>query len=123
MAVISQILGETPVEIRRAKDGSEELEFVFATGKRFRFYHEQDCCESVSIVDICGDVQDLIGLPLLYAEEVTSADSLDDFKPSNGESETWTFYRFANVKGSIVVRWLGESNGYYSESVSYGWIV
>lgn len=81
------------------------------------FYHEQDCCESVYINDICGDLEDLIGYPLLEAEEVVQEGSDEDRE--SFESCTWTFYKFRTVKGSVVIRWLGESNGYYSESVDY----
>jgi hypothetical protein len=98
--------------------GGDQLVFETAT-ERFVFFHHQDCCESVDINDIVGDLEDLVGEPLLIAEEV-SGETPVDFNEMDHESVTWTFYKFATRKGYVDVRWLGESNGYYSESVSLG---
>jgi len=90
---------------------------TFANDKEvFTFLHYQDCCESVSIEDIVGDLSDLEGEPLLIAEEV-SGEIPEAREDEYIESRTWTFYKFATRKGYVDVRWLGESNGYYSESV------
>jgi len=97
------------------QDGSEMV-FENAT-ERFVFFHSQDCCEHVGINDIVGDLEDLVGEPLLIAEEVSGATEPDE---EHYESYTYTFYKFATRKGYVDVRWLGESNGYYSESVSLG---
>lgn len=96
-------------------DIRDELHFVMADGSEYIFYHEQDCCESVRIEDICGDLSDLQGTIILKAEEVTNYDA--DRLPDSNESYTWTFYKFATQKGYVDVRWYGESNGYYSERV------
>ena len=96
----------------------EELIFKTAEGKTHKFYHLQDCCESVRIEDVCGDLSDLIGSPLLIAEEVDNMDT-PKLELEYDESVTWTFYKFATTKGTVTVRWLGASNGYYSESVRY----
>ena len=94
--------------------GSDELLFETAEGVRFVFGHWQNCCERVDINDITGDLEDLVGEPLLIAEEVSNVDGPE---PEYADSYTWTFYKFATRKGYVDVRWLGESNGYYSESV------
>ena len=110
---MAQMLGKTFVQVSGSV-GDREMTFETANGERFMFAHQQDCCESVDINDIVGDLQDLVGTPLLVAEEVRGATEPDE---EHYESYTYTFYKFATRKGYVDVRWLGESNGYYSESV------
>lgn len=121
---LSLMLGKTIVKASAAEVGAEVLMFLMSDGTAYGFYHEQGCCENVSIEDVCGDIADLIGSPLLQAEEATSNDgtTVDPFtgvscKVDYEGSQTWTFYKFATIKGSVTIRWLGQSNGYYSESV------
>ena len=114
---IDSMIGMTMRGVSPASKGSEELVFTAEDGTTFRFYHGQDCCENVAIEDICGDLADLIGSPITQAEEVVSEPDAEPKPGEYAESWTWTFYKFATVKGGVTVRWLGESNGYYSESV------
>ena len=80
---------------------------------RYVLYHSTDCCESVVVEDIIGDLEDLVGWPMLIAREDHDADG----EELNEESYTWTFYNFATFKGYVTIRFLGTSNGYYSEEV------
>jgi hypothetical protein len=117
---LDDMRGKTFTKVYVTDDKSELIfendEFVFT------FLHEEDCCESVYIEDIVGDLNDLVGKPLDIVEEV---EHVSDFTPAGVEppedpdSYTWTFYKFATIKGWVDVRWLGESNGYYSESVDF----
>lgn len=95
--------------------GDEEIVFTCDDGTVFKMAHRQNCCESVYIESIVGDLETLVGHPILVSEEVNS----DDFPApeSSGDSYTWTFYKMATVMGWVDIRWLGTSNGYYSESV------
>lgn len=114
----SSLLGKTLVAIEGRK-GDESITFTADNGDKYVFYHEQDCCESVSVEDICGEWTDLIGSPILQAEESTSDKNPDGVVVKYQDSFTWTFYRIATIKGQVVVRWYGESNGYYSEGVDF----
>lgn len=98
----------------------QSLRLHTSEGKKYLLYHEQDCCESVTIEDIQGNLDDLIGYPLLLAEEVVSTTNPPGYVPFDyQDSFTWTFYKFATIKGYVTVRWYGESNGSYSESVDF----
>lgn len=117
-AEMSELVGKTLTAFKGGA-GDDRIELVFSDGSIYVMHHSQDCCESVSVEDIIGDIGDLIGLPLLRAEEATSSDRPSDLPTPEyeDESQTWTFYKLATVKGWVDIRWYGSSNGYYSESV------
>lgn len=115
----SNILGKTLVSVEGRK-GDDSITFTANNGDKYVLYHGQDCCENVYVEDICGGWSDLIGSPILQAECNTSNENPPDVKLKNyQDSFTWTFYRIATMKGQVVIRWYGESNGYYSESVDF----
>ena len=126
---VSEFKGKTFVDIDTS-NSKEELIFKTADGEVYEMYHVGDCCESVYLEDVIGDLGDLVGSPILEAEEVVSkdenppdrlkADSEDDYYGDGYmvESYTWTFYKLGTIKGHVTLRWFGQSNGYYSERVS-----
>lgn len=115
--VFEEMIGSTIVSIDRLWNA---LTFHSGNGRSFKFYHEQECCESVYIEDIVGDMEDLLHYPLMVAEEVSNMDLPPHPKDvSPRRSHTWTFYRFGTGKGSVTVRWFGTSNGFYSERVNF----
>lgn len=92
----------------------DSIIFVQNGKTKYVLEHLQDCCESVTLDDICGNLSDLENTPILVAEEVTS----EDLPPKDryDDSYTWTFYKLATEKGWVDIKFYGTSNGYYSES-------
>lgn len=113
-ALISEMVGLTFHHVKGEVEDGEVLFIGAGDTPTFRFYHEQDCCEHVTVAEIIGDLEDLVGVPILEArEDIQNGMSEDEY-----ESSTWTFYNFRTIKGSVTIRWVGTSNGYYSERVS-----
>ena len=106
---IPVLVGSTFTRVYQLED--DQLFFEKEDGTVVLFYHEQSCCEHVYIESVVGELEDLIGVPIEVAEERTSH-SHNDY-----DSITYTFYTFRTIKGTVDVRWVGTSNGYYSESV------
>ena len=114
------LLGKTLTNIQGSK-GSDEIIFTTSDREIYKLFHEQDWCEHVSVEDICGNLEDLVDSPILLAEEVSNCETPIDteINTEHYESYTWTFYKLATIKGYVTIRWYGESNGYYCESVEF----
>lgn len=114
-ATFDTLLGRTLMHVEEIKEPESMIVFVTFNDEVFLQTHRQDCCESVGIESIVGDLRDLEYAPILVAEE-SSSDATTD---AESGSATWTFYKLATRKGYVDIRWLGTSNGYYSERVDF----
>ncbi len=113
-ATVSDLLGKTLIAVELSKD-RESLSFLTDEGEHYVMLHIRDCCESVHLEDVSGDLRDLEGTPILKAE--VSTDSEGGYAGEG--SSTWTYYLISTMKGDVSLRWFGSSNGYYSESVDF----
>ena len=121
MESINKLVGKVLSSV--VQDEDDELIFTLESGEKLHLYHSQDCCETVRIDKIIGNLGDLVGSPILAAEETIhrKKDGSCPAPPaSHDDSWTWTLYRFETAKGVVEARWFGTSNGYYSEEVSFG---
>lgn len=114
---MNDLIGKTltDVEVNRG-DGEDSIVFTVSETEKYRMYHYQDCCENVSINDICGDMDDLVGCKIAVARVSHKEGEGDN---GWGDSYTWTFYTIGTEKGFVDIRWYGSSNGYYSERVTF----
>lgn len=107
-ASVEDMVGHT---FAKVYDTGDELVFEDTDGSTWKLFHSQDCRENVSLEDVVGDLDDLVGTPIVSASEETSEGRGDD------NLTQWTFYHFRTIKGTVTLRWHGSSNGYYSVSV------
>ena len=108
------LIGEHLISVEGLKVGSTEVIFKTASGRTFKMYHEQDCCESVNVTRH--------STPYTYGEGLAVKEATEKIEQNIPASESATRTTFCINGGSysgFFIEWVGESNGYYSESVSF----
>lgn len=116
---ITDLIGKTPVAVHRGTyERNAAILFGMSDGTAYALGHKQDCCEDFILEDIVGDLNDLVGAPLLVAEAPSSEGTPAPAREYIDSSYTWTFYKFATIKGYVDLRFFGTSNGYYSEEAN-----
>ena len=120
---MESLVGLTLIEVKGCEGGSEEVAFVVEPGLELRMFHYQDCCEHVWLEEVVGDPQDLVGTRICEAYECSSTEAGEKYEGRNDDSgiDEWTFYHIRTTKGTVVLRWLGMSNGYCSVDVTTRW--
>ncbi len=114
-----QLVGQTIIEVVKIN----ESDFLLSTweGNLYALYHSQNCCEHVRLKSLIGEFGDVIGTPITLAESVhTEADPPWYKLPQWGrDSYTWSKFILETTNGRLELWFLGESNGYYGESVDF----
>jgi hypothetical protein len=113
-----ELKGKTITAINGVKTDDTLTTITTSDGIIFTLEHEQDCCEDVRVYGTVGNIDDILNAEVTVAEDTTTMDNPNapDYKAY--ESATWSQFRIGTNKGTFEIWWLGESNGYYSESVS-----
>lgn len=131
VSVLSSVIDASVISVNEGECGSDEaflanmavLSITTSAGELI-FYHTQRCCENVYLESPGVDeIRDAIVGGTIVVCEARSSDAAG--KPEScdeNDSWTWTFYEIRTTKGDVTLRFLGVSNGYYSESVDVAFI-
>lgn len=99
--------------IANAEQRGDAIIIETSEGRTFHFDHQQDCCESVYIENVIGDLSSLSGAVVQHVR----MDYVD--LPDTYGVSTRTTLVLATDKGTVVGIWHGSSNGYYGTGVSF----
>src|SRR5690606_1558502 len=107
----NELEGEIIVSIDGIRN--DDVTIKTASGRTFRMYHSQDCCESVYVSREYGSVDGILNKTVERAVYNT------EYYAEASESGTITTFRIYCGDAYLELEWLGTSNGYYSEGVSF----
>lgn len=121
---INDLVGKTIKSIEN-KD-NRYLQFSMSSGEVYSMYKQDGYYgneSSAVLEDIAGSLNDLIGNPILLAEERTNKNA-PKVKNNQGEeidfyNTQWTFYELATIKGSVTLRWYCYASLFYSDNVYF----
>lgn len=119
-AAVGDLVGEVLKYVDVDERGNEII-LTTESGRRFIIYHDQECCETVKIEDTQGNWHELVGK--VITEATHRAVEREDPPPEYPDSWTRTTLTFRVDGATVITRWIGESNGYYSEDVDIAEIV
>ena len=104
-----EIIGKTLKSVKVNDTGEnstdDEIWFEFEDGETYRMYHQQDCCESVTINDI---IKSNIGQGLLILVGIENSDTQEDINWLSGKIAR---LRIFNDKNGIMNLSVTEVNG------------
>lgn len=112
---IYELKNQIITKIEGAAAESDEI-VIETKDHRYRMFHYQDCCEYVRVTEIVGNLENILNQEIIKAEEFVDSGPTDS---KYDQGSTMTDFKLTTEKGVVTIKWVGESNGYYSESVAF----
>jgi hypothetical protein len=113
-----ELKGKTITSIQGSNSDDSDTIITTSDGSSYTLTHIQDCCEHVRVYGTVGNIDDVLNEEVIAAEDTNPMDNPNAPDYKYYESATWSQFRIVTNKGTFEIWWLGESNGYYSETVS-----
>lgn len=113
-----ELKGKTITSIQGSNSDDSDTIITTSDGSIYTLTHIQDCCEHVRVYGTVGNIDDVLNEEVIAAEDTNPMDNPNAPDYKYYESATWSQFRIVTNKGTFEIWWLGESNGYYSETVS-----
>lgn len=110
-----ELKGQT---IKSIDIGKDSIDFETDLGK-YHISHGQDCCEVVRFVKTVGDINNLLNSPITLAQDDHPNDPDWYSDRYRDDSHTWTAFFLETEKGRVEFWALGESNGWYGETMTF----
>jgi len=105
--------------VRKIQASNGDSLHILTDKYEYNLYHAQDCCENVRLVDVIGDVDNILNEEIIFAEEDSGANDPAWHTGYNyDDHHTWTKFVLGTKNANVEFWFLGESNGYYSEHIS-----
>lgn len=82
----------------------------------FILHFNEICCDRGYIADICGDLKDLIGVPILDASFESNSSKVDI---SVDKDVCWAYYKLSTINGYVSIRWIADGYYFYGTEVIF----
>lgn len=95
--------------------GNDEVIFTTESGKRYKMYHYQNCCERVKLIDDYEEVLKSMVGKKVERLDIEYYDGSEHPAHDVYDSSTISEFTFRVNGATEIIKWFGNSNGYYCE--------
>lgn len=90
------MIGKKFIVVTKCKRNSGIVTFSMQKGIAYNLEHIQQCCENADIIEVVGNLDDLVNTPIRSIETVIEG---------NNQTNQYMSYEFETDKGKVFFKW------------------